>query len=146
MNIDLHYPIELVQTFFVRSVIIAIPSWQSSESAQVGPHLKLNVPADPDTAGIYTCSMRVTFNPNQDQTAPYFIEMECIGQFKSTGVADTEKTRRALAITAHNILHGAIREAVTCGTSRQANGPIVFGLAVLDLNSSTTTAPTPPEN
>jgi hypothetical protein len=57
--------------------------------------------------------------------------MECIGDFEADAGLSDEEAERGVLITANSVLYGAIREAVSWLTGRQAFGSITLGLSVL---------------
>ncbi len=126
------HPITLEQVLFVRSVVISIQGHEFSEVAvKCAPENNLNVSKIGENPKRYQAAMRTQFNQNQDKTYPYSIDMECVGFFTSDDTLTDDEALRGVTITAHNVLYGAIREAVSWITSRQAYGPMVFGLSIL---------------
>lgn len=134
------HPISLVRVIFTRSVIVSIPEHKPVEekAAQLGdvktiagPANKIDVVQVTDMPSLYQATMRTLLNQDGDPTAPYIVDMECVGFFKVDGSLETVEAIRAVTITAHSVLYGAIREAVTWITGRHAFGPLVLGLSIL---------------
>jgi hypothetical protein len=57
--------------------------------------------------------------------------MECVGMFIVDETLPPEEAVRGVTITAHSVLYGAIREAVSWITGRQPYGQLMLGLSVL---------------
>lgn len=140
------HPISLVRVVFTRSVIVSIPEHKPAEekTAQLsdaktitGPTNKIDVVQVTGMPGLYQASMRTLLNQDGDPIDPYIVDMECVGIFKVDGSLDAAEAIRAVTITAHSVLYGAIREAVSWITGRHAFGPLVLGLSILQ--------PTPPK-
>ena len=97
----------------------------------IGPENKIDLAAIEDNPGHYQVTMRSTFNSSGDPSAPYTIDMQCVGLFIADSSLSPEEAPRAVTITAHNVLYGAIREAIAWITGRQPFGTLVLGLSVL---------------
>ncbi len=130
---DKAYPIALDKLFFTRSVIIAIPEYQpTTEAMTLGPVNAIDVKPLGDAGdGRYIASMRTLLNQNSEAIAPYLIDMECVGIFVVDGTLPLDEAHRGVTITAHNVLFGAIREAVAWLTGRQPHGQLLLGLSIL---------------
>lgn len=130
---DKAYPIALEKLFFTRSIVIAVPEYQpTTEAVTLGPINTIDVkPLDGVGEGRYIASMRSLLNQNSEATAPYLIDMECVGIFVVDGTLSLEEAHRGVTITAHNVLFGAIREAVAWLTGRQPHGSLLLGLSIL---------------
>lgn len=126
------HPITLEQVVFVRSIVVAMQGHEpTSNEVKTGPENNLVVTKIEGTTRRYQANMQTLFNQSHDKAYPYSIDMECVGFF---GVDDTlteEEAVRGVTITAHNVLYGAIREAIAWITGRQPYGPLVFGLSIL---------------
>ena len=126
------HPIALDRLLFTRSIVVSIPEHQPTNGVvNMTPANQIDVAPVLDTAGQYIATMRSTFNAEKDPTAPYSIDMECIGVFTVDEKLSVEEARRGVTITAHSVLYGAIREAVLWITGRQPYGPLHLGLSVL---------------
>jgi preprotein translocase subunit SecB len=75
--------------------------------------------------------MKTVLNPDADPADPYSITMECIGVFRIDPALPEAEAKRGLLITAHSVLYGAIREAISWITARQPYGPLALGLSIL---------------
>lgn len=127
------HPIQLVRVIFTRSVVISVPEHQPNDPSLIilGPENSINVTAIDGQEGQYQVSMGAKLNTEGDIAYPYIIDMECIGVFSVDAQLSKEETMRALTITGHSVLYGAIREAVAWITGRQAFGQLMLGLSVL---------------
>ncbi len=126
------HPVTLERYFFTRSVVVTVDSHKPGEGVlSIGPENKIDLAAIEDNPGHYQVTMRSTFNSNGDPSAPYTIDMQCVGLFIADSSLSPIDAPRAVTITAHNVLYGAIREAVAWITGRQPFGTLVLGLSVL---------------
>ncbi len=126
------HPIALDRVFFTRSVVIAIPEHTPDEGALTPPpENKIDVAAVEDEPGRYIATMHTLLNQGGDPAAPYIIDMECVGMFIADKSLPPEEAVRGVTITAHSVLYGAIREAVSWITGRQPYGQLMLGLSVL---------------
>lgn len=132
------FPIQLEQVFFTRSIVVAIPNHEPSESTSLAAaDNSINVMEVDAESGRYQVTMTCKMNLAGDSSYPYVIEMECIGTFVADKTLSKEEALRGVTITSHSVLYGAIREAVAWITSRQPHGPLMLGLSVLQGKSST---------
>jgi preprotein translocase subunit SecB len=127
------YPIELKSVFFVKSIVVAIPTYSNNnnETLGIGPVNHIDVSLAAEETNEYAVAMKTLFNEESSSLAPYMIDMECIALFKVDSQVNRDEIIRRLTITGHSVLYGAIREAVSWITSRQPNGPLNLGLSVL---------------
>ena len=126
------HPITLDKVFFTRSVVIAIPEHMPVPDVVVqGPVNNINVVKLEGEPGRYNAQMRAVMNPTAEKSSPYSIDMECIAELRADDTLTEEEAMRAINITAHSVLYGAIREAVVWITSRQPYGPLMLGLSIL---------------
>ena len=133
------HPVTLERYFFTRSVVVTVDSHRPGEGVlSIGPENKIDLATLEDNQGHYQVTMRSTFNSNGDPSAPYTIDMQCVGLFVADSSLSPEDAPRAVTITAHNVLYGAIREAIAWITGRQPFGTLVLGLSVLQLPSDST--------
>lgn len=139
------HPISLIRVVFTRSIVVSIPTHQPVDATNLkpediepiaGPVNKIDVVQVKESAGVYQASMRTLLNQSGDPIDPYIVDMECVGFFKVDGSLDEAEAVRGVTITAHSVLYGAIREAVSWITGRQAFGPLVLGLSVLQSTPS----------
>lgn len=79
----------------------------------------------------YVGIMRTIINPDERDSFPYHIEMECVGTFSTDDSLSEEDANRGVLITAHSVLYGAIRESIAWLTGRQPNGQLMVGLSIL---------------
>lgn len=133
------HPVTLERYFFTRSVVVTVDSHRPGEGVlSIGPENKIDLAALEDNPGHYQVTMRSTFNSNGDPSAPYTIDMQCVGLFVADSSLSPEDAPRSVTITAHNVLYGAIREAIAWITGRQPFGTLVLGLSVLQPPSDST--------
>lgn len=130
-NTAVDHPITLEVVFFTKSVVIAIQEHNPANASPVAPANSLDVAEIPGSPGRYQAMMRTTFNTDMSPDAPYMVEMECVGLFSANDTLTKEEANRGVTITAHSVLYGAIREAVSWLTARQPFGPLALGLSVL---------------
>lgn len=118
---------------FTRSIVVAIPDHKPSDPSQLnpGPENSINVLPIEGQEGKYQVSMGTKLNINGDPAYPYIIDMECIGVFSVDDKLTQEEARSGVTITGHNVLYGAIREAIAWITGRQPFGQLILGLSVL---------------
>lgn len=126
------HPIALEQVFFTRTVVVAIPEYRAGEGAVVpAPDNRLEVAPMANAPGRYLATMRSTLNADGDPAHPYTIDMECIAILVVDDSLTGEDAQRGVTITAHSVLYGAIREAVSWITGRHPHGAVMLGLSVL---------------
>ncbi len=126
------FPLTLVKVFFTRTMVVAVPEYKTAGvSLTMSPENSIDVKPVDGQQGHYAAAMRTMFNKACDPSAPYFIDMECIGIFTAKGAVSAEEAVRDITATAHGVLYGAIREAVSWITGRQAFGQLTLGLAIL---------------
>ena len=126
------YPITLAQVYFVRSVVIAVPDHKPVEGAALPPPTNnIGVKKVEGEGRVFHAEMRTILNPEMDPSIPYSIDMLCLATLTVDDTLTDELALRGVAITAHNVLYGAIREAVAWITGRQPYGQYLLGLSVL---------------
>ncbi len=127
------HPIRLERVLFTRSVVIALSGHKGNDFVKLtnGPVNELGVRALDDKPGHYCATMRTRINEAGDPVDPYTIDMECLGFFVVNDTLIGDEAVRAVTITGHSVLYGAIREAVSWLTGRQPYGEIGLGLSVL---------------
>lgn len=130
---DYKHPIQLERVIFTRSIVVAIPDHKPSNPPQLnpGPENSINVLPIEGQEGKYQVSMGTKLNINGDPASPYIIDMECIGIFSVDASLTPEEAKGGVTITGHNVLYGAIREAIAWITGRQPFGQLMLGLSVL---------------
>lgn len=130
---DYKHPIQLDRVMFTRSIVVAIPDHKPSDPPQLtpGPENSINVLPIDGQEGKYQVSMVTKLNINGDSAYPYIIDMECIGVFSVDAKLTLEEAKSGVTITGHNVLYGAIREAIAWITGRQPFGQLMLGLSVL---------------
>jgi hypothetical protein len=128
------FPITLESTVFTRMVVISIQVEEGLDEV-VPPENDLKIKRDARDKNRYFASVNTKLNPEGKKNCLYTIDMECVGVFRVEADADEAIRTRGIAIVAHNVLYGAIREAVSWITGRQANGPIMLGLSILQPDS-----------
>jgi len=138
---DSEFPIQLERVVFTRSVVVSIQGHRPSdgEMALAGPENKVDVAAIEGDKNAFMATMSTKMNLEGSLEFPYTIDMECIGFFRVIDDKDEQAKTTGLVMVAHSVLFGAIREAVSWLTARQAYGQISLGLSVL--RSKTPPAP-----
>lgn len=132
-----NHPIILDKVFFTRSIVIAIPQYNSSDTTLlINPENNIELAAIEDEPGRYMATMHTTLNVSGEPVAPYAIDMECIGLFIADKNMPKDEAFGRIMITAHSVLYGAIREAVAWITGRQPYGQIMLGLSILQQKPS----------
>lgn len=132
------HPITLQKLFFTRSIVTAVPDHEPTGALLEGSDNTFACNAIKDRPGYYNATMQAIMNRAGDKAQPYVIDMQCIGEFFADETLDEPTALRGVYITAHSVLYGAIREAVSWITARQPYGPVLLGLSILR-------SPTPPE-
>lgn len=122
------FPITLMRVFFTRSAIMAVPQHTPGAQFSITPENKIDVTRVGEESH-YVATMQTSFNQACDPSAPYVIDIECVGIFSTA--LPMEEAVRGITITAHNVLYGAIREAVSWITGRHVYGTLTFGLSIL---------------
>lgn len=126
------HPVSLERYFFTRSIVTTVDSHKPGEAVlSVSPENQINLAFIENNPGRYEVTMKSTFNSIGEATAPYVIDMECVGLFSVDSSLAVEEATKAVMVTAHNVLYAAIREAVAWITGRQPFGQLIFGLSVL---------------
>lgn len=126
------HPVVLENVYFTRSIVVAIPEYKPDDGMLAdSPANAIDIATIDADAGRYVATMRTTMNQEGGPSAPYLIDMECIGTFVVDKALPQEEAHRAVMITAHSVLYGAIREAVAWLTGRQPHGQVMLGLSIL---------------
>jgi preprotein translocase subunit SecB len=127
------HPIQLEGLVFTKCLVEAIPGHVPAEQKKVStpPENHLEATPNPEEPNQWQALMRSSINAQKDPMSPYCIEMECVAIFRTDGTLDEKTAHRAVLITAHSVLYGAIRETVSWLTGRQPYGPLLLGLSVL---------------
>lgn len=131
------HPIKLLQVMFTRSIVVAVPGHTRSGSTLAhSPSNTLSMKALPGSPRRYMVVLRSVFNEGSEPSSPYMIDMECVGQFVVDDALPEADTERGVKITAHTVLYGAVREAVSWITGRQPYGPLTLGLSILQFSQN----------
>lgn len=128
------FPVELVSINFTRTIVESLPDHKPSEdSVRVGAENAIRVEPIEHLENSFMFVMRSQFNAARDPSQPYSIDMECFAilKVKNQLVGDKDESIKAVTITGHSVVYGAIREAVLWLTSRHPYGPLTLGLSVL---------------
>ena len=126
------HPVVLENVYFTRSVVVAIPEHKPDNGVlAASPTNTVDIAAIDDDEGRYVATMRTILNQEGNPSTPYHIDMESIGTFVVDRELPKEEAQRAVMITAHSVLYGAIREAVAWITGRQPYGQVTLGLSIL---------------
>lgn len=133
MNTAAEHPIQLDRVMFLRSSVVAIPNHVPGlpDAPLPQPINTIGLQQVPKEPLRYSATMRTVINQSEDASFPYSIDMECIGMFIVAPGLSLEEAHRGVLITAHSVLYGAIREAVSWLTSRQPYGALMLGLSIL---------------
>ena len=135
------HPIALGQVFFTRTVVVSMPNHKTTTDGLIvlPPENTLDVAPMPEMPGEYIATMRTRLNPENDPSAPYHIDMECVAFFKADDSLSEDEAMRGVTITAHSVLYGAIRESISWITGRHPHGALGIGLSVLQNKQKTET-------
>lgn len=127
------FPISVLSVHFTRSCVVAIPEFNPQTTTPIEPP-KNNINVEKIDGGHrrYLATMTSTINTEHSPEYPYFIDMQCVALFEADDQLDDAGAMRGITITAHSVLYGAIREAVSWITARQPYGPVLLGLSVLN--------------
>lgn len=134
---DKPHPIALLNLQFVRTHVDSIPGYQPDGEMSPG-EVKNNITYTPpdEESDTWFAHMTTVVNPAADSAYPYRIEIDAIAHLKADmSQLSQEEAARGVAITAHNVLYGAIRETVMWITGRHPFGPLMLGLSVLTSQS-----------
>lgn len=126
------FPIELERVIFTRSVVVSIQGHDPTVTKELaGPDNDINVSPIEGENNLFMATMTTKMNLDGSPEYPYMIDMECLGFFRVVDEADEKARNGGLLVVAHSVLYGAIREAVSWLTARQAYGSVSLGLSVL---------------
>jgi hypothetical protein len=127
------HPITLETVVFTKSFVQAVPDYDPNveRTLVVQPENNIHVTKVDGTTGTYAATMSSVFNRSLDTGAPYYFDMECMAMLHSDDTLSEDEALRGVTITAHQVLYGAIREAVAWATGRQPYGALIVGLSVL---------------
>lgn len=127
------HPINLLEIYFTKSFVESIPEYPigSEKEIEAKPVNNIEVTKIEGNEGKYFTRMTSVLNAEKSADAPYYIDMECIAFFTADPILPEDEARRGVSITAHNVLYGAIREAVLWLTGRQPFGSFTYGLSIL---------------
>lgn len=135
MNSPADFPISVEQVVFLRTVVLAVPAHQPTMEAlpsKFSPQNSIDIRQDELDGKRYFVTMNCKFNEEQSPEVPYSLDIECMGVFRVDETLEADAAKRAVAITGHGVVFGAIREAVAWITSRHVFGPLTLGLSVLN--------------
>lgn len=129
---DTPHPINLLNVAFTRVHVQAIAQHQPGPDAHIGSiENQLQVRESEEEPRMYLAVMRTSVNQAGSPDHPYVVDVECHGVLQADHSLSEEEAQRGVAITAHSVLYGAIRETVAWLTGRQPHGSIMLGLSVL---------------
>jgi len=129
-----NHPINLVQVYFTKINVEALPNFQLASPHHKLTHLPendLRVQKINDSPKQFMAIMTTKINKDRDQVDPYSIDIECVGIFASDESISGEEEVKGIHITAHSVLYGAIRESISWITGRQPHGSLPIGLSIL---------------
>lgn len=129
------FPIELKQVIFTNINIFSIPEHVPKadiRKTETQLNNNLNIEVINQELKEYAVSMTSQFNLSMDPAEPYAIDISCMGVFSVVDPSISEdELMKALTITGHSVVYGAIRETVSWITSRSIYGAFIFGISVL---------------
>ena len=132
---DSIYPIELKQVIFTNVCVLAIPDHQPAtefRKSKASLSNNINIELLNEELKEYAVSMTSQFNLAKDPMEPYAIDVSCIGIFQVVDPEmSAEEAIKAISMTGHSVVYGAIRETVAWITSRSIFGLFTFGISVL---------------
>lgn len=131
MSEEKPHPIQLQRLLFTKSIVEALEGHEIGPVIVPAPTNKFSVVRDPEHKKHWQVSIRTLVNEARDVKYPYYVDMECLAQFVVDDTLNDDEAHRAAMITGHNVLYGAVREAVGWITGRQIYGSLVLGLSVL---------------
>lgn len=129
------FPILLEKVFFTRSTVVAMPQFKPGADVNFDPENQLDLAEIEGEKNRFLATMRTVINKDQNQSQPYMIDMECIAMFTVKDQLEGDEAKRGTALVAHNVLYGALREAICTITARQPYGPVLLGLSLLQSNA-----------
>jgi len=137
MSMENPFPLELEGVTFLMTTVQTIEGFSpGAHNTVLSPRNQVAVRTDPQDKKVLLCVMRTKFNEERSTDGPYFVDIECAAKFTVLDETLTEdQAKRGVLITGHNVVYGAIREAVNWITSRHVHGPLVLGLSVLQLKT-----------
>lgn len=137
-------PFDLIKYFFTKLHIESVPKHSiedSLEQVDILPTNDVSVLAVPEKKDVYMVQMKCVYNPERLAEAPYFMDIEAVAFFQVKEKVEEAELRKGILIVGHQILYGAIREAVAFNTSRQAFDQFTLGISMLDIKKKPTEKP-----
>lgn len=128
------YPITLIQTFFTRTIVIALAEHDGFENKATvlpSPDNNINLIEIEGDQGAYHVIMRTRINIDENPAYPYVIDMECVALLRADESLSGDEAKRGVITVGHSVVYGAIREAISWITGRHPYGPIIIGLSIL---------------
>jgi preprotein translocase subunit SecB len=128
------FPLQLIQVVFTKCHVEAIQTHDPNANPGQTRNAAQNVIKIEKVEGKtheYVFIMHTKFNPERDAFDPYFVDIECFAVFSVVPDLSEEETHKALTITGHSVVYGAIRESISWITARQPFGPLALGLSIL---------------
>lgn len=128
------HPVALEAVFFTRSIVEAISEYRPENNVvklTSLPDNRIDVTEIEGQPRAYQAVMGTVINPDHASTDPYHINMQCVAMLRVDDTISGDEIKKAVMITAHSVLYGAIREAVAWLTGRQVFGPVMLGLSIL---------------
>lgn len=131
MNTTVPHPVNFVDLFFTELSMKAVPGLNPPEHENLAaPNNRITVSRLPEP-GFYEAVMRTNIDPDESAKGPYRVAVECHVVLQADDTLDDATALRAVTITAHNVLYGAIREAVAWITGRGPYPALKLGISVL---------------
>lgn len=132
MSTHAPHPISLDKVVFTKAFVQTVPGYEPNDTPiDLQPENNINITKIEGQQGAYAATMSSVFNRALDKSKPYYFEMECLALLYADDSLSEPEAAKGIAITAHSVLYGAIREAVAWMTARQPFGPLALGLSVL---------------
>jgi len=127
------FPVDLKQVYFTRSIVVALPAHVPKDKLSVNfsPVNTINVQYVEGSDNDYVFVMQTVMNADKDPSDPYMIDMECVALLHVNPDLSKDEAMKAVTITGHSVVYGAIREAISWITGRNPYGPISLGLSIL---------------
>jgi preprotein translocase subunit SecB len=138
------HPVNLKQVYFTRMVIESIPEhvMQEQHIKLAPPENTINLEKLEEESNSYIVVMKTILNKKKSHAEPYYIDIECVGTFDCESTLPIEEQLKAVSITGHSVVYGAIREAVSWVTGRHPFGPITLGLSIMSPQNKPEEPPT----
>ena len=126
------FPVSLDSYFFTRTHVESIPGHDPTKpGGALRPDNNISLNEIPNEPHVFQAVMRTLINAERDPKYPYFIDMECVAFLRVVETLPPDEARRGVMMIGHNVLYGAIREAVSWVTGNHPYGKLTLGLSIL---------------